>query len=88
MKASELVAYLQTVIDKHGDLDIYVYDRSDYEFYPVDDGSITKEEVKSHPVEGYEYIKCRPDAKWLGRTQTKFAKQPSTHILSINGRRY
>ena len=88
MKASELAAYIQTVIDKQGDLDIYVYDRSDYEFYPIDVKSIEVQEVKSHPVEGYDYIKCRPDEKWLGRTQSIFAKQPSTHIFSISGRRY
>lgn len=88
MKASELAAYLQTVIDEHGDLDIYVYDRSDYEFYPIDEESVEVQKVKSHPIEGYEYIKCKPNEKWLGKTQSIFNKQPSTHIFSISGRRY
>lgn len=88
MKASELAAYLQTVIDEHGDREIYVYDRSDYEHYPIDEGTISVAETKNHPVKGYEHIQCRVDQRWLGRAQSKFDKQPTNKILTIIGRRY
>ena len=82
MKVSELIELLQQTQQKYGDLEIRLYDKMSYWYYPIKSAKLAL--TKRHP-DGVDVL-CPINDEWIGSAQTIFDKQSVQKILYLSTR--